>query len=233
MAFKLPKIKSIYSGSKSPLKVKPGEIAKAISGDLSWFGNKSYNELKAEREKANKKSNSNTARDQRSTIMSTDATSTVKGGSSKTKSTIKPGTVNVGGTQMSAADAVKKLAANKKKKSGGSKIKARPKDLKAADTGIKTQGTKDRQNKPLDRKIKASDVSSNIKSSKQKEKSTTDSTSKSRKQRRLEKTQSKGRAIADGKGIKTAKEQTKALRLKKREARIKKRIAKAEKKAKK
>tara|TARA_R100001163_G_C5059860_1_gene196586 strand:- start:1520 stop:2215 length:696 start_codon:yes stop_codon:yes gene_type:complete len=205
MAFKLPKIKSIYSGSKSPLKVKPGLIAKAISGDLSLFGNKSYNELKAEKENKNK----------------------TTGGKSKPKSTIKPGTVNLGGTQMSAADAVKKLAANKKKKSGGSKIKARPKDLKAADTGIKTQGTKDRQNKPLDRKIKASDVSSNIKSSKQKEKSTTDSTSKSRKQRRLEKTQSKGRAIADGKGIKTAKEQTKALRLKKREARIKKRIAKS------
>jgi hypothetical protein len=42
--------------------------------------------------------------------------------------------------------------------------------------------------------------------------------------RRLAKTQSKGRAIADGKGTKTPAEQRKALRLKKREGRLKKKI---------
>ena len=42
--------------------------------------------------------------------------------------------------------------------------------------------------------------------------------------RRLAKTQKKGKNIADGKGVKTAKEQRKALRLKKRETRLKKRI---------
>lgn len=42
--------------------------------------------------------------------------------------------------------------------------------------------------------------------------------------RRLAKTQSKGRAIADGKGTKTPAEQRKALRLKRREGRLKKRI---------
>ena len=44
--------------------------------------------------------------------------------------------------------------------------------------------------------------------------------------RRLAKTQKKGKNIADGKGVKTAKEQRKALRLKKRETRLKKRIEK-------
>ena len=42
--------------------------------------------------------------------------------------------------------------------------------------------------------------------------------------RRLAKTQSKGRAIADGKGTKTPAEKRKALRLKRREGRLKKRI---------
>jgi len=72
------------------------------------------------------------------------------------------------------------------------------------------------------------DVTGDIKSSKQNEKSTKTTTkTKSRIEKRLEKTRDKGEAIADGKGIKTAAEQRKARRLKKRETRLKKRIAKS------
>ena len=72
------------------------------------------------------------------------------------------------------------------------------------------------------------DITGDIKSSKQNEKSTKTTTkTKSRIEKRLEKTRDKGEAIADGKGIKTAAEQRKARRLKKRETRLKKRIAKS------
>ena len=88
-------------------------------------------------------------------------------------------------------------------------------------------------NKPV-KELKAKTFKEFVKENKSKDTKSTDTKAgsdlvgKSRKEtrldRRLAKTQSKGKAIADGKGTKTPAEQRKALRLKKREGRLKKKI---------
>ena len=93
-------------------------------------------------------------------------------------------------------------------------------------TNVKSEADKNKETKRIEGIMSTRVKMGDNKSTDTKAKS--DLVGKSRKEtrldRRLAKTQSKGKAIADGKGTKTPAEQRKALRLKKREGRLKKRI---------